>query len=157
MPDAREQDTDGSTGKRRAGTGRDGLTIERRKCGRGFGYFARSGRRIRNPRVIERLARLAVPPAYVDVAYAAGDLAPLQAMGRDAAGRWQYRYHPNREKQRERRKARHLIRLIDALPRIRRHVTSVLSTRKPTREFAMATAIALIDATGIRSGTHAAR
>jgi DNA topoisomerase-1 len=151
MPDNRQRDIDGSRSRHR--TGRDGLTIERRKCGRGFSYFGKGGRRISDPRVIDRLARLAVPPAYVDVAYAADEQAALQAMGRDAAGRWQYRYHPNREKQRERRKARHLVRLIDALPRIRRHVTGVLSTRKPTREFAMAAAIALIDASGIRSGT----
>ena len=94
-----------------------------------------------------------MPPAYVDVVYASDESAPLQAMGRDAAGRWQYRYHPDWEKVRERRKTRHLVRLIEALPRIRRHVTGVLATRKPTREFAMAAAIALIDATGIRSGT----
>ncbi len=103
--------------------------------------------------MIARLASLAVPPAYVDVVYASDEMAPLQAMGRDAAGRWQYRYHPDRVKVRERRKTRHLVRLLEALPRIRRQVTTVLATRKPTREFAIATAVALIDATGIRSGT----
>lgn len=131
----------------------DALTISRRVCGRGFSYHGKNGRRIRDPRVIARLASLAVPPAYLDVVYARDESAPLQAMGRDAAGRWQYRYHPDRVKMRERRKTRHLVRLLEALPRIRRHVTGVLATRKPTREFAMATAIALIDATGIRSGT----
>jgi len=60
-------------------------------CGRGFSYHGKHGRRIRDPRVIARLARLAVPPAYVDVVYASDESAPLQAMGRDAAGRWQYR------------------------------------------------------------------
>ena len=132
---------------------RDALTIRRRACGRGFSYYRKNGRQIRNPTLIDRLASLAVPPAYVDVVYASDASAPLQAMGRDAAGRWQYRYHPDREKARERRKTRNLVRLIDALPRIRQHVTGVLSTRKPTREFAMAAAIALIDASGIRSGT----
>src|SRR3954447_13032975 len=131
----------------------DALTISRRVCGRGFSYHGKNGRRIRDPRVIARLASLAVPPAYVDVVYASDKSAPLQAMGRDAAGRWQYRYHPDRLKMRERRKTRHLVRLLEALPRIRRHVTGVLATRKPTREFAMATAIALIDASGIRAGT----
>src|SRR3954468_11346681 len=131
----------------------DALTISRRVCGRGFSYHGKHGRRIRDPRVIARLAHLAVPPAYVDVVYASDESAPLQAMGRDAAGRWQYRYHPDRVKMRERRKTRHLVRLLEALPRIRRLVTGVLATRKPTREFAMATAIALIDATGIRSGS----
>ena len=131
----------------------DALTISRRVCRRGFSYHGKNGRRIRDPRVIARLASLAVPPAYVDVVYASDESAPLQAMGRDAAGRWQYRYHPDRVKMRERRKTRHLVRLLEALPRIRRHVNGVLATRKPTREFAMAAAIALIDATGIRSGT----
>src|SRR6476659_6355055 len=131
----------------------DALTISQRVRRPGFRYHRKHGRRIRDPRVIARLAHLAVPPAYVDVVYASDESAPLQAMGRDAAGRWQYRYHPNRVKIRERRKTRHLVRLLEALPRIRRQVTGVLATRKPTREFAMAAAIALIDATGIRSGT----
>ena len=138
---------------KRTQSARDGLTIQRRRCGSGFSYHGKNGRRISDPRIVKRLARLAMPPAYVDVIYAADALAPLQAMGRDAAGRWQYRYHPEREKQRERRKTRHIVRLIGALPRIRRHVTMTLSTRKPTREFAMAAAVALIDATGIRSGS----
>src|SRR3954462_6294623 len=131
----------------------ESLTISRRVCGRGFSYHAKKGRRIRDPRLIARLARLAVPPAYVDVVYASDESAPLQAMGRDAAGRWQYRYHPDREKVRERRKSRHLLRLIEALPRIRRNLNGILAGRQPTREFARAAAIALIDATGIRSGT----
>ena len=139
--------------KRPSRTARDGLIIERRRRGSGFSYHGKDGQRIRDPRIVKRLAGLAVPPAYADVVYAKDESAPLQAMGRDAAGRWQYRYHSDWEKVRERRKTRHLIRLIDALPRIRRHLTSVLSTRQPTREFAMAAAIALIDATGIRSGT----
>jgi DNA topoisomerase-1 len=153
MPTKPRPPRNADTGQRRPSSRRDALTISRRACGRGFSYHRKDGRRIRNPRVIERLARLAVPPAYVDVVYASDESAHLQAMGRDAAGRWQYRYHPDWEKQRERRKTRHLVRLLGALPRIRRHVTGVLSTRKPTREFAMATAIALVDATGIRSGT----
>src|SRR5690242_17205387 len=130
-----------------------GLTISRRICGRGFSYHGKNGRRIRDPRVIDRLARLAVPPAYVDVVYSSDETASLQAMGRDAAGRWQYRYHADVLKTRERRKSRHLARLLDALPRVRRYVTGVLATRKPTREYAMAAAVALVDASGIRPGT----
>jgi DNA topoisomerase-1 len=142
-----------AAGRGPARSARDGLTIERRRRGTGFTYHAKNGRQIRDPRIVRRLARLAVPPAYVDVAYAQDESAPLQAMGRDAAGRWQYRYHPDWEKTRERRKSRHLLRLIDALPRIRRNLNGILANRQPTREFAMAAAIALIDATGIRSGT----
>jgi DNA topoisomerase I len=142
-----------ASGRGPARTARAGLTIERRRCGTGFSYHAKNGRQIRDPRIVSRLASLAVPPAYVDVAYAQDDAAPLQAIGRDAAGRWQYRYHPDWEKVRERRKTRHLLRLIEALPRIRRNLNGILANRQPTREFAMATAIALIDATGIRAGT----
>jgi DNA topoisomerase I len=152
MP-TRIQRSSSNPDKSRSRAKRGALTIQRRRCGGGFTYHAANGRRVRDPRIVKRLARLAVPPAYVDVAYAADDSAPLQAMGRDAAGRWQYRYHPDWERRRERRKSRHLARLIEALPRIRRHVNSVLSARKPTREFAMAAAIAMVDATGIRSGT----
>ena len=142
-----------SVAKRPSRTARDGLTIERRRPEAASAITARTAGGSADPRISNAWRRLAVPPAYADVVYAKDDTAPLQAMGRDAAGRWQYRYHPDWEKVRERRKTRHLVRLIDALPRIRRHVTGVLSTRKPTREFAMAAAIALIDATGIRSGT----
>ena len=132
---------------------RRSLTIRRKRFRQGFAYYGKSGQRIRNPDVLKRLGRLAVPPAYEDVTYAADPLAHLQAVGRDAAGRWQYRYHPEWEKVRERRKTRHLLRLLQSLPRIRRQVTAMLSTREPTREFAMAAAIALVDATGLRSGT----
>jgi DNA topoisomerase I len=135
------------------GPARAGLKIRRKRCGRGFGYFDAKGRKIANTEIVARLARLAVPPAYADVVYSADPKAPLQAMGRDAAGRWQYRYHSAWESARERRKARVLARLIAALPRIRRRVTAVLSTPQPTREFAMAGAIALVDAAGLRSGT----
>ena len=56
----------------------------------------------------ERIARLAIPPAYEDVLYATDARAHLQAVGRDAAGRLQYRYHPDWTKVRETRKARQL-------------------------------------------------
>jgi DNA topoisomerase-1 len=140
--------------KSSAGQGvRRRLTIRRTRTGRGFGYVRADGRRIRDPKILDRLSSLAVPPAYVDVVYAASPSADLQAMGRDAAGRWQYRYHPDWEKVREQRKAKRLLHLLDALPRIRRHVTTALAAREVTRDFAMAAAVALIDASGLRSGT----
>jgi DNA topoisomerase IB len=54
------------------------LTISRRICGRGFSYHRKSGRRIRDPRLIDRLVRLAVPPAYTAVAYSSDETAPLR-------------------------------------------------------------------------------
>ena len=105
-------------------------TIERRRQGRGFAYY-KGGRAIRDVGAIRRLASLAVPPAYVDVVYADSPSAPLQAMGRDAAGRWQYRYHPDWLKVRERRKSRHLARMIAALPRMPRHCRQFWRLRPP--------------------------
>jgi DNA topoisomerase I len=72
----------------------DALSIRRRRSGKGWAYIGSNGRPIQAPRIIRRLARLAVPPAYRDVLYAADPAAHLQAIGRDAAGRLQYRYHP---------------------------------------------------------------
>ena len=115
----------------------DALSIRRRRCGKGWTYLDRDNRVIRDPAIVRRLASLAVPPAYVDVLYAEDAAAHLQAIGRDAAGRLQYRYHPDWEKVREMRKARRLARLADVLPRIRRSVAQHLAGDEPTREFAL--------------------
>lgn len=130
------------------------LTIARRRCGRGFCYLKSDGRPIRDPRTLRRLASLAVPPAYEDVRYAEDPRAHLQAVGRDAAGRLQYRYHRDWEKVRELRKARRLERLAEAMPQVRRKVSRQLETDEPTREFALAAVVELVAATAIRAGTE---
>jgi DNA topoisomerase-1 len=78
----------------------------------------------------------------------------LQAVGRDAAGRLQYRYHSDWEKVREQRKAHRLARLVGALPKIRRNVSAHLAGEAPTREFALAAVIELIARTAIRPGNE---
>jgi DNA topoisomerase-1 len=130
----------------------DALTIRRRRCGRGFAYYTTDGQRIRNRTEVRRLSALAVPPAYAEVLYADDPSAHLQAVGRDAAGRLQYRYHPQWEKVREARKARRLTRLVEALPRIRRSVARHLGAQKPTHELALAAVIELVARSAIRSG-----
>ena len=100
----------------------DTLAIRRRRCGQGWTYIGADKRVIRDPKTVRRLSGLAVPPAYRDVLYASDPAAHLQAVGRDAAGRLQYRYHPKWEHVRERDKARRLARLAAALPRIRRSI-----------------------------------
>ena len=131
---------------------RDALTIRRQRRGKGWRYLSASGRVIRDPSVLRRLARLAVPPAYEAVLYADDPAAHLQAVGRDAAGRLQYRYHPDWEKVREQRKARRLARLAEALPRIRRSVGQYLAGAEPTRELALAAVIELVGCSAIRAG-----
>jgi DNA topoisomerase-1 len=131
------------------------LTIRRVRRGRGFAYVDAAGTCIRDRRLTRRLAKLAVPPAYEDVLYAADPSAHLQAVGRDAAGRLQYRYHADWEKVREQRKAQRLLRLVDTLPHIRRAVTLHLGSDEPCREFTLAAAIDLVAASAIRAGSEA--
>ena len=132
----------------------DELTIRRKRTGESFTFVSARGRIIRDEITRARLKRLAVPPAYEDVLYAADPRAHIQAIGRDAAGRLQYRYHADWEKVRERRKAKRLERLVEALPRIRRVVNRHLSAAEPTREFALSAVIELIACSAIRPGSE---
>src|SRR5579871_765509 len=132
----------------------DALAIRRAREGDGWAYSNARGRRIKDPRIVRRLNRLAVPPAYEDVRFASDPKAHLQAIGRDAAGRLQYRYHPDWEKVRDIRKAQRLIGLVEVLPKIRRALQARLSEAKIGREFALAGMIELIAVSAIRSGSE---
>ena len=131
------------------------LKIRREPRGRGFIYLAPQGGIIRDPRLLVRLKRLAVPPAYENVRYAEDPRAHIQAVGRDVAGRRQYRYHPQWDEVRERRKARHLAELAPLLPKLRVAISRYLKVKEPSREFALAAVIDLIAATAIRGGSEA--
>src|SRR5262249_53607268 len=130
------------------------LAIRRRRYGKGYAFYMPDGTRIRDPDVVRRLNALAVPPAYTDVLCAEDPAAHLQAVGRDAAGRLQYRYHPEWEKVREARKAHRMASLVQALPRIRRSIGAHLAGDEPTREFALAAVIDLVARSAIRSGSE---
>jgi len=130
------------------------LRIQRKAEGERWAFFTGRGRRIRDRRIVARLQKLAVPPAYTDVTYAADPRAHLQAVGRDAAGRLQYRYHPDWEKVRDIRKAQRLANLIGVLPRIRRALTSALKENTPSRTLALAAIVELVDASAIRAGNE---
>jgi DNA topoisomerase-1 len=132
----------------------DALTIRRKRVGENFTFVSARGRTIKDKITRARLKRLAVPPAYEDVLYAADPRAHIQAIGRDAAGRLQYRYHADWEKVRERRKARRLQRLAEAMPRIRRTVNKHLTAAEPTREFALSAVIELVSCSAIRPGSE---
>src|SRR5258708_230457 len=130
------------------------LTIRRIKRGKGYSFVRASGSLLRHTGSVKRLKSMAVPPAYAEVRYAPDPNSHLQAVGRDAAGRLQYRYHSDWEKVREQRKAHRLARLVAALPKIRRNVSAHLSGDAPTREFALAAVIELIARTAIRPGNE---
>jgi DNA topoisomerase I len=130
------------------------LTIRRIKRGKNYSFVRANGSAIRHTGTIKRLRSMAVPPAYAEVRYSPDPKSHLQAVGRDAAGRLQYRYHADWEKVREQRKAHRLARLVGALPKIRRAVSMHLSGEEPTREFALAAVIELIARTAIRPGSE---
>jgi DNA topoisomerase-1 len=129
------------------------LTIRRRRNGTGFVYLTATGRKLRDERTLYRLKCLAVPPAYEDVLFATDAQAHLQAIGRDSAGRIQYRYHADWQKVREIRKARRLAKLAGLLPKIRRWVSRRLREPEPTHDFALAAVIELVACTALRPGS----
>ena len=130
------------------------LTIRRIKRGKSYSFVRANGSHIRDAKVIRRLHKMAVPPAYAEVRYSPDPNSHLQAVGRDAAGRLQYRYHTDWEKVREHRKAHRLAKLVGALPKIRRHTSAHLAGNEPTREFALSAVIELIARTAIRPGNE---
>lgn len=127
------------------------LTLRRRRRGTGFSYVDEAGRPV-DAATRRRLERLAVPPGYADVAMAADPAAHIQAIGTDAAGRLQYRYHADWDHVREALKARRLSAFIDVLPTLRRGVHRSLAAGEPTRDMALAAAIRLIEISAIRIG-----
>lgn len=126
--------------------------ITRKKLRGKFCYYDPAGQRITDQDEIKRINALAVPPAYTDVWICADPCGHLQATGRDARGRKQYRYHP---RWREVRDADKYSRLRDfglALPKLRQQLETLLAAPGFSRDKVMATVITLLDATLIRVG-----
>jgi DNA topoisomerase-1 len=130
------------------------LTLRRVRCGTGFGFRTATGAVLRDARHVARLRSLAMPPAYVDVRYAADAAAHLQAVGTDAAGRLQYLYHPKWTDVREALKARRLGRLARSLPAIRRAVSRALASETEDAAHAIAAVVHLVNLTAIRAGSE---
>ncbi len=126
--------------------------ITRQKRGRGFTYIAPDGTTIARGPERKRLEALAVPPAYVDVWMCPLVNGHLQATGRDARRRKQYRYHPAWSSAQAQTKFDSLVEFGEILPRIRRRVRRDLAEDVGERAFALACAVTLIDRTGIRVG-----
>ncbi|MGN6528535.1 MAG: DNA topoisomerase IB [Burkholderiaceae bacterium] len=132
-----------------------GLT--RRRVGDDWHYFDADGRRVRDEATLARIRRLAIPPAYESVWICARADGHLQATGRDARGRKQYRYHPLWQQQRGEDKFEALRAFGAALPRIRRRVQRDLAppaAGSPTRTLVLATLVRLLDTTFIRVGNE---
>jgi DNA topoisomerase-1 len=124
-----------------------------RKLLRGkFCYFDPAGQRLTDPDEIKRINALAVPPAYTDVWICPDPRGHLQATGRDARGRKQYRYHPRWREVRDADKYSRLRDFGQALPKLRKQLETLLAAPGFSRDKVMATVITLLDATLIRVG-----
>eukprot|EP01030_Chromulinospumella_sphaerica_P003566 gene3566-3489_t len=126
--------------------------ITRRKLRGKFCYFGPTGQRIVDPQEIQRINALAVPPAYTDVWICSDPRGHLQATGRDARGRKQYRYHPRWREVRDSDKYSRLRDFGLALPKLRKQLETLLEAPGLSRDKVMATVITLLDATLIRVG-----
>ncbi len=127
--------------------------IRRRPSGRGFVYLNASGRCIRDRHTLARLKRLAIPPAWREVWICPHANGHLQATGRDARGRKQYRYHADWRAGRDATKYDRMIAFGKVLPRIRRRVKHDLSRPGLPREKVLAAVTRLLETTLIRIGS----
>jgi DNA topoisomerase I len=126
--------------------------ISRRKSGRGFTYIRADGSKLSEAAVLRRVKALAIPPAWADVWICPTADGHIQATGRDAKGRKQYRYHPRFREVREGTKYEHVVEFADALPGIREKVRQHMALRGLPREKVLATVVHLLETTLIRVG-----
>lgn len=126
--------------------------ITRIRAGRGFCYRDAQGRRITDKAERARLAALAIPPAYGDVWICPDPRGHIQATGRDARGRKQYRYHPDFRAFRDSAKYDHMLDFAEALPKIRAQVDRDMSRRGLPARKVLATVVHLLENTMIRVG-----
>ena len=126
--------------------------IRRVARGKGFAYLDPRGKPVRDADTRRRIKRLAIPPAWTDVWIAPDADAHLQATGRDARGRKQYRYHPDFTRARDQTKYQHILEFARALPAIRRRVATDMARRGLPWEKVVATVVHLLDSTLIRVG-----
>jgi DNA topoisomerase I len=128
--------------------------VRARKRGGAFDYFDPRGRRIRETKSLARIKRLAIPPAWRDVWISPDASGHLQATGRDARSRKQYRYHPDWRKIRDETKYDRVLGFGRALQKIRRRVARDLARRGLPREKVLATIVRLLETTLIRVGNE---
>jgi len=119
-----------------------------------FRYLDAGGRPVRGRAELDRIRALAIPPAWTDVWICPHPLGHLQATGRDARGRKQYRYHSQWRQVRDEEKYGRLIEFAQALPRIRRKTSADLNRRGLTRERVLAAVVQLLEKTLIRIGNE---
>jgi DNA topoisomerase-1 len=137
---------------RYVGDWQPGIIREPRK--KGFVYVDRDGKRVRDPETVRRIQALVIPPAWTDVWICADPEGHLQATGRDARRRKQYRYHTRWREIRDENKYARLIAFGETLPRIRKRVEHDLGLEGLPRPKVLATVVKLLESTHIRVGNE---
>ena len=128
--------------------------IRRFAKGTGFIYRGVDGKAVTDKAMLKRIRSLAIPPAWTDVWVCPTATGHVQATGRDARGRKQYRYHPDWQEYRDRNKYERMLDFARQLPRIRERLGEHMGQRGATREKVLATAVWLLDRTLIRVGNE---
>jgi DNA topoisomerase I len=128
--------------------------IRRVRRGRNFTYIHPGGRKVADSALLTRIRRLAIPPAYRDVWICPDPNGHLQATGRDARGRKQYRYHADWRTHRDAAKFDRMLEFGRSLPRIRRRVARDLRKSGLPRERVLATLVRLLEYTLVRIGNE---
>jgi DNA topoisomerase-1 len=126
--------------------------ISRRRHGRGFGYRLPRGGPVRDAATLRRIRALAVPPAWTQVWICPDAEGHIQATGRDAKGRKQYRYHARWRAVRDAAKYDHMLEFARLLPRLRARIAAEMRRPGLPRETVLATVVHLLDTTLIRVG-----
>ncbi|CAO3359330.1 DNA topoisomerase IB [Azospirillum melinis] len=129
--------------------------IRRRRYGKGFRFLWPDGTQVTEEDTLARIRKLAIPPAYKDVWICPDPDGHLQATGRDARGRKQYRYHQRWTELREGTKFGRMVEFCHALPKLRERVNADLGRRGLPREKVLAAVVRLLETTLIRVGNEA--
>lgn len=126
--------------------------FRRERNGDGWDYYDAKGQKVTDEAQLERIRKLAIPPAYTDVWICARANGHLQATGRDARGRKQYRYHPQFRELRESTKYERMLDFAKALPPLRAKIAEHMALRGLPRDKVLATVVHLLETTLIRVG-----
>ena len=132
----------------------EGPGIVRKRAGRGFCYLDPEGRLLRDRETLKRIRSLVIPPAWTSVWICPLKTGHLQAVGRDARGRKQYRYHPLYRSVRDATKYSRMAAFAAMLPKIRERVHHDLDLKAMPREKVLATVVRLLEHTAIRVGNE---
>jgi len=131
-----------------------GPCIQRIRCGRSFRYIGPDGKPLRDPASLQRIRSLVIPPAWRDVWICPSPKGHLQAVGRDAKGRKQYRYHPLYRATRDQAKFSRMVAFGTVLALIRKRVQHDLELAGLRKEKVLAAVVRLLETSFIRIGNE---